>query len=1069
MIYSFDRFVYRIPAYPLEALTKKDETGDIDQYLASFFRQPGFMEAMYMASPEFTKEIPLFLEGQITETKRLNKFRSTALKYIGRMASRPTPFGLFSGCGVGVFGDEELVNPEPGQALVPRVRIDMGLLMSFAEYIITDRELRNVLTYYTNNTIYRFGNKYRYVEYTMKEGEKLYNLSSFEANEYLERILHLSRKGAGLAEYIAELASEEVTAEDVTEFVHELIDSKILITELEPYMTGVEYDQQIYQFLEKKAGRTDLDEKTRSFFNKSIGLFAEVRRRIDAIHNSSATPGHTQYEEITAILGELNTHYPVKHFLQLDSYVSQTDNNPRLTRALLKDVIEGVGIVSRFCTHSLNGTLIEFKRKFREKYEGRRVKLAEVLDPEAGIGYGNANNEMLDITPFVDEMPVGAPPASNRRSLSWQTDLHSLILDKTLEAKKNGERKVQLSKSDIELLKPKVDLLPPTFNAFVSVSYDENGRHMIYYHQVGATSASCLLGRFGFLDKKLEGLIADIHKNEAGYYGEKIVAEINHLSESRVGNVMLRPKTRDYEICYLTKSNLDEGGKIEIDDLYLYLDGNNLVLYSATLDKEIVPRLSNAHNYYKDTLPVYKFLSDLQEEETEGYLSLVTDIGPVPELVDFIPRIEYNNHIIWPAHWYIKTDDIRKFFELPAPAFLKSMQEYLQSKNIPEWFFLTNRENDLFVDSSNLHSLKIFVEEIKNMPRVSIKESFHQRGSRHLIRNAEGNFLHELIIPLSKEAPKKVIKPAAAKESFADYVQEQQSVKRTFYPGDEWVYFKVYAGVKVSEKILSSAIGPFIEFLREAGLIDSWFFIRYTDPAFHLRIRLHVTDKKHYSAVIENFSLYFKDYLDSNSIKNVVLDTYIRELERYGFDLTPQAERIFEADSDFCVNALDEIETRNLGSRKWLYVLAVIDAYLDVFEINEEAKLDFAKRIRDVFSIEFNANKMQRRYFSAKYRASKELIDTFLDERTIENERPEWFLTLLSNFRYRLSAVYQAHYRELNADKKTGYLNSFIHMSVDRFFSSKNRQHEYALYSLLEQYYRYKIGKNKYVKNEEPV
>lgn len=1068
MIHSFNRFVYRIPAYTLEKLTSPGQAEDIDTFLATFFRQPAFMEAMYMASPEFTKEIPLFLEGKITEVKRLNKFRNTALKYIGRMASRPTPFGLFSGCAVGSFGEDSSIVPG-AQSLVPRVRIDMGLLISFSEYINADKEFRKIIKYYSNNTIYRFGEKCRYVEYTINDGEKLYNLSSFEVNEYIGKVLEISRAGASMKDYVKLLSSEEVSGEDVEDFINDLVDSRILISELEPYMTGTEYDQQLYSFLEQKLNSEELSDTTRSFFEKSFRVFSEVRKKILDITENTGPAGHERYEDIIATLGKLDLKYPVKHYLQLDSLISQEDNNPRLSNALLKDVIEGIGLITRFSHHSGGGALTEFKRKFNERYEGQRVRLSEVLDPEAGIGYGNANNEMLDITPFVDEMPVGIPPASNRRSLAWQNDIHGLFLRKAFEAEKKGERTVQLSKADIELLKQKVELLPPTFNAFVSVSYDEKGQHKLYYHQVGATSASCLLGRFGFLDKKFEGLIADIHDNEAEYYDGRIVAEINHLSESRVGNVMLRPRTRKYEICYVTKSNLAEEGKIELDDLSLFLRNNKLVLYSDSLGKEIIPRLSNAHNYYKDTLPVYKFLSDLQEEDVNGYLSLVTDIGPIPELVNFIPRIEYRNYIIWPAHWYIKTDDIRKFFELPPETFLKSLQDFLKEKNIPEWFYLTNRENDLFVDSSNIHSLRILMEEVKNTPRFVLKESFHQRGSKHLIHNGEGGFLHELIIPLYKEADKKISGGVTSGESLPAVKEKSAEIKRTFYPGDEWIYFKLYAGVKVSEKIASTTLAPFIEFLREAGMIDSWFFLRYTDPGFHLRIRMHLTDKKYYGAVVEHLTAYLKDYLDSNTIKNVVLDTYVRELERYGNELTLQAEQIFELDSDLVLKLLDEIENRSLTSYKWLFALGVLATYFDAFELDEDDQLKYAKRMRDSFSLEFNANKMQRRYFSAKYRASKDAIDQLLEEGLVDGEKQEWLLELFSDFRYRLKRIYQDHYSNLGRDASIEFLNSFIHMSVDRFFSSKNRLHEYALYSLLEQHYRYKIGKTKHIKDEEPA
>lgn len=1068
MIHALNRFVYRIPALPIEELVAPAAYGDIDEYLKSFFNRANFMEAMYMASPEFTAEIPLFMEGKITEAKRLSRFRSTALKYIGRMASRPTPFGLFSGCGVGYFEDDNNLRPTEGATLSPRIRLDMGLLTSYSEYILSRKELRKALKFYSNNTIYRFGSKFRYVEFVFKDGEKLYNLASFEASEYIDKLLAVAKNGALFSDFYDLLVDEDVTEDDVDDFVFDLIDSKILLSELEPLMTGIEYDEQIFrqtiEILERK-----LEPTARSFFEKSFKVFSETRDMFAAIAADGIGIGPERYEAIIQVLKQLDLNFPVKHYLQLDSFVTQADR-PTLDRAILKDIMDGVSVVTKFCSHSSNGSLAEFKKKFRERFEGQKVKLVEVIDPEAGIGYGNVNNEMLDITPFVDEMPIGTNPPSDRKSFSWHTELHGLLLRKSLEAKQQGVQRVQLTKKDLEPLKSKISLLPPTFNAFVSVSFDENGQHQIYFHQVGATSASCLLGRFGFLNNEMHDLIADIHQEESNYFPGKIVAEINHLSESRVGNVMLRPKTRSHEICYVTKSNIVEEGKIELDDLYIHLDNGKIILSSGKLNKEIVPRLSNAHNYYKDTLPVYKFLSDLQEEDTDGYLGLVTDIGQVPDLVDFVPRLEHKNIVIWPAHWYINTDEIRKYFELPDESFHQSLKQYLQTKGLPTWFYLTNREFDLFVDMENIHSLKIFVEEIKNMPKFTLKESLSQKGTQNLITNATGNFLHELIVPLAKDAPKTNETSKSAETPTPALAPEPASlVKRKFYPGEEWVYFKVYAGIKVSEQIVSESLAPLIDFLKENGMIDSWFFLRFTDPSFHLRIRLHLTDAKHFGPVVENFNIYFRDYLAAGTIKTILLDTYERELERYAFNLIEQAERIFSLDSELSVQLLEEVSSRKIGSHKWLLALGVIDTYLEVFQLSDEERLRFTKGIRDVFAIEFNANKMQRRYFSAKYRNSQSLIDQFIAEKIWEGQDLDWYHRIINNFKFQIQPIYDQYYKQLDTYTREQQLNSFIHMSVDRFFSSKNRLHEYALYSLLEQFYRYKVGKTTHVKNEETV
>jgi thiopeptide-type bacteriocin biosynthesis protein len=65
---------------------------------------------------------------------------------------------------------------------------------------------------------------------------------------------------------------------------------------------------------------------------------------------------------------------------------------------------------------------------------------------------------------------------------------------------------------------------------------------------------------------------------------------------------------------------------------------------------------------------------------------------------------------------------------------------------------------------------------------------------------------------------------------------------RTFLPGSEWIYFKIYTGEKTADNILVKLITPILKKLQKEQQIEKWFFIRYSDPDFHLRIRLLIHD-----------------------------------------------------------------------------------------------------------------------------------------------------------------------------------------------------------------------------------
>ena len=50
-------------------------------------------------------------------------------------------------------------------------------------------------------------------------------------------------------------------------------------------------------------------------------------------------------------------------------------------------------------------------------------------------------------------------------------------------------------------------------------------------------------------------------------------------------------------------------------------------------------------------------------------------------------------------------------------------------------------------------------------------------------------------------------------------------MKRKFIIGDEWIYFKIYTGLKTADKILIETISPLVQHLFENKRIDKFFFI----------------------------------------------------------------------------------------------------------------------------------------------------------------------------------------------------------------------------------------------------
>lgn len=146
----------------------------------------------------------------------------------------------------------------------------------------------------------------------------------------------------------------------------------------------------------------------------------------------------------------------------------------------------------------------------------------------------------------------------------------------------------------------------------------------------------------------------------------------------------------------------------------------------------------------------------------------------------------------------------------------------------------------------------------------------------------------------------------------------EKVIKRSFILGDEWIYYKIYVGVKTADFILMNNLKPLLEKLVANFDVNHWFFIRYSDPDFHLRLRLHVADKNKLVNIINYINVELKELIELEMVWKVQIDTYNRELERYGFSIIEQSELLFYHDSKMIIDALEIIENNDNPNLKWL-------------------------------------------------------------------------------------------------------------------------------------------------------
>ncbi|MEL7006751.1 MAG: thiopeptide-type bacteriocin biosynthesis protein, partial [Bacteroidota bacterium] len=201
-----------------------------------------------------------------------------------------------------------------------------------------------------------------------------------------------------------------------------------------------------------------------------------------------------------------------------------------------------------------------------------------------------------------------------------------------------------------------------------------------------------------------------------------------------------------------------------------------------------------------------------------------------------------------------------------------------------------------------------------------------------------------------------------------------KSPQRSFIPGDEWLYYKIYTGPKTADKILVNIIKPAVENLQKNGTINRWFFLRYADPKHHLRLRLHCPKTENIVAVLETLTITLSDLLSEDLIWKVQLDTYQREIERYGSNSITLAEEVFFQDSILVTNFLALANQYNSPNLRWLFSLRAIDSYLNDFGYSDERKRDLLEKMKVGFRSEFDNTRILGKQLDKKYRTNQKDI-----------------------------------------------------------------------------------------------
>jgi len=1028
---SEDFFVIRTPRLTIEELLKiPSDLEDTRQYIIAFFERPEVIEAVYLASPSLLSRIETL--KKTPNTKQSKKIEKALLKYMIRMCTRPTPFGLFSGVSLGVINDDATkIVSHPLTDDRRHTRLDISYLDKIKTHLQSLNPEYEGLKYYPNTTHYFIMEQCRYIESYQSNNVRHYRLSEIETDEYFLCLLELSKKGISFSELAIEFITQypQITLDEISDYIKQLISESVLIANIPLPLTGPSTDLAFIESLKKSEN------------NQISDYLTTARDKLDQIdHNKTSTI--LEYRGILDSLNQLPVKAEENKLFQTDVYRSFEHCN--LDTKITSKLIKQLTLIHSLNRHSYE-PFSDFIQDFNERYEGQYVPLQQVLDDESGIGFSNETGYETSLLAGLNFENSSVSVSSSR----GPTILDLIIEDEIGLPTNRSESVIKLTTKSLikHVEKRNVESeMAASFSVIFSLYNDKNNQPILRIKGCDGPSGVNMLGRFCHLDNALKNSVIDHIEKEEAHSPDALFAEVVHMPDGRPGNVIARPHLRKYEIVFMADSVLDDEYQIPLSDLYVWVEADEVKLWSKRLQKQIVPRLSCSHNYSDRSLSAYRFLSEMQKQSGEiPNFSLPASQSQAR----LTPRIMLDNLILSEKTWRIPREEvviILKNDEIDNVAWQTLKHRYC----LDDWVMFSVGDNVLQLNLTNALMFDVLLTETVNMSKVELKEVLTEQFPSSVVSPLGEHYNNEFVVPLFNEKAK-------IEKHYSQDVMKKinpTQLQRRFIPGSEWMSLKIYSGNTNVENLLSDTLFPFIQ--QNCNLYDKWFFIRYGDPKWHIRLRFYGTPELLYGQLLPLFNHLLGPMVESNLLHKVEMFTYEREVERYGGpEATALIESLFMADSELISMVMAGIDEHG-DDLRWRVTLLTTDMFLDLFECSAQSKLDLITLLRNGFGREFGDSGALRKQMGSRFRDIESVLNDDFDKMSKKTNvelslSQQYIETILTCWNQQVSPLIEKllEFDEIQDD----VLGSLLHMHNNRMFKDYNRKNEFVMHDFLRRVY----------------
>lgn len=958
-------------------------------------------ESIYFANEKFMLEL---IQYDLKSEKKKRKIQHTLLKYLSRMTSKAAPFGLFSSISEVEFTNnivEELKENEYSK----QISVDLQWLNGIITKLEQDTSIFEHLELKFNDLNLKEGER-RYFTYRSQYGqEDTFKKSFMEKNGFL-----FSIKSSKLLDIIEHNSSRKILSEDlikliksvypdlelkdIVTYLKKLVEIEVLTTNLRPDLRSKNHLERILSFFEKR----NLTSHTTYLNLREISNLIEQYRELNFPHEKSIR----FYDEIKKRMMELNN---ASNVIQVDLKSS----NKKISSKVKTDLEKSMQIIKLFSVPIYGASdLSSYINAFIKKYGFyNEVSLIDLLYSN---DFGSPKNYNFPKGNIDGNLEINIEDNKKYKSIlalvqkSALQNKEEIFLDKKTIHNLNLEDDIQQSE------------FVESFDMLFSLVRDGEDNYLTFNNEVITKNGGQLIGRFSYLlSEKVNDELVKLNEFEKSLYGENYeLAEITCQGlYGRSANISTSSKMRDF-IIPIMNSNDNDDIEVKLSSLNCYVNSKgSFVLLNKETNKIVKVKISSMLHGLFNYPNIYRFLIAI-EGQNKYHMSSIFPLIQKKLRLPYLPRVRFKNLILHKRTWTIDLDILGVIKGDGHQEIINKVDLWRKEFHVPNIVEMKENDSTLIINLGNDLFKSLLIKEIMKKAEVTIVELDFGLNESYLSR--EKNVYKSEISVSTLNLSSKI-----EEEKFLD---ESSNNSIVLPPGNEYIYYKIYIRPDYQNEFLYKYIYPFLSDLQKEGIVNDYFFIRYIDKYYHIRLRIRFTQNNGH-IVFQRITDFMNLFVKSRLISNISINTYFPETHRYGGEnLLPHIHNYFYADSKLVLELLKLMNTHHIKLETVIH--HTINEILDSFEIKGNYKIGFLERYLSL-------------YGNSRNRTTSKIS---FDDPSV-NFKVRKLVEIVS---LNLSTLNEVFINNSFSDsRKEGIIFSIIHMHINRIMETIDRDRELQL------------------------